>query len=246
MAANTSEPATGITHLICDCDGVLLDSERIALRVLHQQLMPLLPPSSSAPLSSTIAAEHLYQAIAGRLGMFMTQLLAELDQEFSLNLTAATIARIQGAVEQACATEVVAVPGVSAALQQVALPTAVASNSSLERIEQGLARCGLLAMFAGHIHSADQVGHPKPAPHVYLAAAAGLGVDPRQCLAIDDSATGVRAATAAGMRVLGFTGVAHDKAGMAHKLRAAGAERVFDQMHELPLLLTALLATSPA
>lgn len=128
---------SGITHLICDCDGVLLDSERIALRVLHAQLLPLLPAQHDA--------DGLYQAIAVRLGMFTSQLLAELDHDFSLGLT----------------------------------------------------RCGLLPLFAGHIHSADEVGHPKSAPHVYLAAAAGLGVDPRHCVAIDDSVTGVRAASAA-------------------------------------------------
>ncbi|MBB3213044.1 HAD superfamily hydrolase (TIGR01509 family) [Herbaspirillum sp. Sphag1AN] len=229
---------SGITHLICDCDGVLLDSERIALRVLHAQLLPLLPAQHDA--------DALYQAIAVRLGMFTSQLLAELDHDFSLRLTSAISAGIHEAVGLACATEVIAVPGVAEALQQISLPKAVASNSSLPRIEQGLARCGLLPLFAGHIHSADEVGHPKPAPHVYLAAAAGLGVDPRHCVAIDDSVTGVRAASAAGMRVIGFTGVAHDKAGMASKLLAAGAEQVFEYMHDLPLLLADLLAVNEA
>lgn len=227
------EPAN-ITHLICDCDGVLLDSESIALRVLHQQLTPLLrqPGDSDA----------LHQAIATRLGMFTELLLDELDVEFAFGLNAHQYADINLAVGTACSEEVQMVPGVDAALARIGLPKAVASNSSYERIVQGLQRCGLLSLFDGHIHSAHDVGRPKPAPHVYQAAAAGFGVAPQHCVAIDDSVTGVRAAVAAGMHVLGFTGVAHDKDAMAHKLRAAGARLVFDDMAEFPALIAALTA----
>ncbi len=225
---------TSITHLVCDCDGVLLDSESIALRVLHQQLLPLLKHSAQAAA--------LHQAIAARLGMFTELLLDELDIEFGLGLQAQHYAAINEAVGRACSAEVQAVPGIADALAQISLPKAVASNSGHARIEQGLRRCGLLPLFDGHIHSADDVGRPKPAPHVYLAAAAGLGVAPQHCIAIDDSVTGVHAAVAAGMRVLGFTGVAHDKPGMQRKLYEAGAEIVFDDMTAFPGLIAAVLA----
>jgi HAD superfamily hydrolase (TIGR01509 family) len=223
---------TKTTHLVCDCDGVLLDSESIALRVLHQQLQPLLrrPQDSAA----------LHQAIAARLGMFTELLLEELDLEFQLGLNAQQYALINSAVSQACSEEVQLVPGVAEALAQIDLPKAVASNSGHERIVQGLRRYGLLSLFDGHIHSAHDVGRPKPAPHVYLAAAAGFGVLPQRCIAIDDSVTGVRAAVTAGMYVLGFTGVAHDRQGMAQQLRAAGAAIVFDQMAALPRLIADL------
>jgi HAD superfamily hydrolase (TIGR01509 family) len=225
---------TKTTHLICDCDGVLLDSESIALRVLHQQLRPLLKdPQDDAAL---------HQAIATRLGMFTELLLDEIDLEFRLGLNAQQYALINSAVSQACSEEVQLVPGVAGALAQIDMPKAVASNSSHERIVHGLRGYGLLSLFDGHIHSAVDVGRPKPAPHVYLAAAAGFGVLPQHCIAIDDSVTGVRAAVAAGMYVLGFTGVAHDKLRMAQQLRAAGAVIVFDQMAVLPRLIEDLRA----
>lgn len=227
-----------ITHLVCDCDGVLLDSESIALRVLHEHLLPLLKDPADG--------DQLHHAIASRLGMFTELLLDELDVEFGFGLDAAQYADINAAVGIACGDEVQLVPGIEEALQQIALPKAVASNSSSDRIVQGLRRCGLLDMFEGHIHSAHDVGRPKPAPHVYLAAAAGYQVAPEHCVAVDDSVTGVRAASGAGMRVLGFTGVAHDKGSMHQKLIAAGAELVFDDMRELPALIAALLAENAA
>ena len=227
-----------ITHLVCDCDGVLLDSESIALRVLHEHLLPL--------LKNPADCDKLHHAIASRLGMFTELLLDELDVEFGFGLNAAQYAGINTAVGIACGDEVQLVPGIAEALQKIALPKAVASNSSTDRIVRGLQRCGLLALFDGHIHSAHDVGRPKPAPHVYLAAAAGYGVAPQHCVAVDDSVTGVRAASSAGMHVLGFTGVAHDRHGMRQKLLDAGAELVFEDMQELPALIAALLAERAA
>jgi len=221
-----------ISHLICDCDGVLLDSESIALTVLHRELTPYLPPSMLQ------AGPALHSAIAERLGMMTNLLLDEVDSEFKLGLGAADYDAINLAVGRACSEEVNPVPGVREALAAIALPKAVASNSSLDRIHAGLRRCDLLELFDGHIHSGHQLGSPKPAPDVYLAAAAGFGVAPRQCIAIDDSITGVRSAVAAGIRVIGFTGVAHDRQRAGARLLAAGAERIFDDMRQLTELLS--------
>lgn len=224
------KPPGAITHLVCDCDGVLLDSESIALRVLHGYLLPL--------LKNPADDDKLHQAIASRLGMLTGLLLDALDAEFGFGLSADRYADIEIAIGSACDDEVQPVPGIAEALRRIDLPKAVASNSSTERITRGLQRCGLYELFSGHIHSDHDVAHPKPAPHVYLAAALGYGVAPQQCIMIEDSVTGVRAATAAGMRVLGFTGVAHDKAGMTRKLYETGAEEVFDDMRDLPALIT--------
>lgn len=226
-----------ITHLICDCDGVLLDSESIALAVLHRQLGSYLP--RSLVQGGHQAGLALHGAIAERLGMMTEQLLAELNAEFSLGLLAPDYAAINLAVSRACSEEVAAVPGVIEVLAAIPLPKAVASNSSLLRIDAGLRRCGLLELFEGHIHSGHDLGTPKPAPDVYLAAAAGFQVAPRHCIAIDDSVTGVRSAVAAGIRVFGFTGVAHDRGQAAARLLAAGAEQVFEDMQQLPGLLAA-------
>jgi HAD superfamily hydrolase (TIGR01509 family) len=232
-----------ITHLVCDCDGVLLDSESIALRVLHRELLPLLPALSGAAGAQEDAARNaaLHDAIANRLGMYTDLLLDEVDVEFELGLSAPQIARIHEAVGRACGEEAQPVPGIAEALQAIRLPRAVASNSDAPRIEAGLRRCGLYGQFEGRIYSAHQVGKPKPAPDVYLAAAAGFDVEPERCVAVDDSATGVRAAVAAGMHVLGFTGVAHDRKAMARQLLAAGAHQVFDDMKQFPQLVSELI-----
>lgn len=226
-----------ITHLICDCDGVLLDSESIALTVLHRQLAGYLPRAVVQGNGQTELALH--GAISERLGMMTNLLLDEINAQFSLGLLAPDYSAINLAVSRACSEEVTAVPGVIEVLAAIPLPKAVASNSSLLRIDAGLRRCGLLALFDGHIHSGHDMGTPKPAPDVYLAAAAGFQVAPQQCIAIDDSVTGVRSAVAAGIRVFGFTGVAHDRGQATARLLAAGAELVFDDMQQLPDLLAA-------
>jgi len=235
-----------VTHLICDCDGVLLDSESIALRVLHRELLRLLPALSGmggADGEEAAAAreQQLHDAIANRLGMYTDILLDEVDAEFGFGLTAAQIASLNDAVGRTCGEEAQPVPGIVEALQQIRLPRAVASNSDRPRIESGLQRCGLLAQFEGRIYSGNDVGQPKPAPDVYLAAAAGFGVDPARCVAIDDSVTGVRAAARAGMHVLGFCGLAHDRKAMAARLSEAGAATTFDDMRMFPQLISELI-----
>ncbi len=80
----------------------------------------------------------------------------------------------------------------------------------------------------------------KPHPDVFLFAAESMGAKPERCLVIEDSAPGVTAARAAGMPVVGFTGVAHDKARMRAKLTAAGALTVIDRMDEWPALVASL------
>ena len=216
-----------ITHLICDCDGVLLDSESIALRVLHRELLPLLPAWSGADddEQEEQRSQALHTAIAHRLGMYTDILLGEVDLEFELGLDAAAAERIHQAVAVACGEEAQPVPGVVEALQAIRLPRAVASNSDAPRIEAGLRRCGLYPQFAGRIYSGHDVAHPKPAPDVYLAAAAGFNVDPARCVAVDDS----------------VTGVAHDRKTMARKLKDAGAHQVFEDMKQFPQLVSELI-----
>jgi len=91
---------------------------------------------------------------------------------------------------------------------------------------------GLLPLFEGRMFSAQDVQHPKPAPDLFLHAAAALETRAEHCVVVEDSPTGVTAARAAGMTVFGFAAM-----GQADKLRAAGADLVFDRMAELPGLL---------
>lgn len=122
-----------------------------------------------------------------------------------------------------------AVPGAAEFLDGLGpLPRAIASSSRAEYVGWALGLFGLGHHFGEHIYSADGWDRGKPHPDIYLAAAKGLGVDPAQCLAIEDSPTGAQAALAAGMTVVGFCGAGHivDRAAHGDKLRAVGVHRV--------------------
>jgi beta-phosphoglucomutase-like phosphatase (HAD superfamily) len=111
-----------------------------------------------------------------------------------------------------------------------------------------LARTGLVRFFGDRLFCADSVANPKPAPDVYLAAAQGFRLAPSACLVIEDSVTGVTAASAAGMTVLGFIGGGHASDAQIDKLHKAGARHVFDDMLQLPELVAqwTLSATAAA
>ncbi|APZ97855.1 hypothetical protein BWQ93_04635 [Sphingopyxis sp. QXT-31] len=133
-----------------------------------------------------------------------------------------------------------AVPGASAFLRTLGpMPRAIASSSRAEYIGWALGLFGLGHHFGGHVYSADGWDRGKPFPDIYLAAAKGLGVDPAQCLAIEDSPTGARAAIAAGMTVIGFCGAGHivDRAAHGAMLRQVGVHHVALSFDEIALPL---------
>ncbi len=136
--------------------------------------------------------------------------------------------------------EMTVVHGVEAALAQLNLPKAVASSGSMEGLQRKLTRTGLWTLFDPHIYGADHVEHAKPAPDLFLHAAAALGIEPSHCLVIEDSVNGVRAAIAAGMTVWGFLGGGHADIALGERLRAAGAERLVADWAESGKLLAAL------
>jgi beta-phosphoglucomutase-like phosphatase (HAD superfamily) len=129
------------------------------------------------------------------------------------------------------------VPGAGAAVMAVALPKAIASSGSMDGLQRKLTRTGLWDLFAPHIYSADHVRQAKPAPDLFLYAAAALGVAPEGCLVIEDSIHGVTAARAAGMPVWGFLGGGHADEALGARLAAAGAERVVRHWPEASALL---------
>ena len=106
-------------------------------------------------------------------------------------------------------------------------------DKSIEKIRHSLALTGLLDLFDPDLFSARQVRHGKPAPDLFLFAAARMGVAPARCLVIEDSVVGVRAARAAGMAVAGFHGASHASDGYADALRRAGADVLFADMDQL-------------
>jgi HAD superfamily hydrolase (TIGR01509 family) len=112
-------------------------------------------------------------------------------------------------------------------------PKCVASSSSIDRIRVSLESTDLIRFFEPNLFSASEVRHGKPAPDLFLHAAAKMRVDPGDCFVVEDSIVGVVAAVAAGMTVIGFAGASHVSSGLDNHLRAAGARTVISDMRTL-------------
>jgi HAD superfamily hydrolase (TIGR01509 family) len=150
--------------------------------------------------------------------------------------------RIEDVVALRLESELRALPGVREALDAIGGRRCVASSTSLAPLRRNLAITGLIELFDPHIFSASQVARGKPHPDVFLFAATQMGVQPRDCLVIEDSVPGVLAARAAGMRVVGFTGVSHDRQRSTARLTEAGALAVIDDFADWPGVVTGLHA----
>ncbi|HET8997113.1 MAG TPA: HAD-IA family hydrolase [Acetobacteraceae bacterium] len=217
--------STGL--VIFDCDGVLVDSEVLACRI---------DAACLAEFGIPVTAE---QVMDRYVGVSLAGMLADLEARFGRRLPAELADTLRRRTLAAFDAELTAIAGVDAVLASLALPRCVASSSEPARIRHSLTLTGLLQHFEPHVFSATQVANGKPAPDLFLFAAAAMGAGPESCRVIEDSLAGVQAARAAGMTVLGFTGGGHCRPGHAERLRAAGADAVFADMRELPALLAA-------
>lgn len=213
--------------LIFDCDGVLVDSEPIASRVLAAALS-----EAGFPLSAQ-------QAIDRYTGSSLPAVLISVAAEWGRALPADFAARLRERDRAAFAAELEAMPGVDEMLANLDLRKCVASSGSRDKIRRNLVLTGLLHHFEPHLFSAEMVAVGKPAPDLFLLAAERMAVPPARCLVVEDSLAGVRAAIAAGMAVLAFVGGGHVREGHAETLLAAGADAVFSEMRDLPELLAA-------
>ncbi|ACO77375.1 HAD-superfamily hydrolase, subfamily IA, variant 3 [Azotobacter vinelandii CA] len=217
-----------IDLLICDCDGVLIDSEIITGRVVREALAALVP-------------EHeLDVLLAGTFGLQSRDIIARVAAHFGLDLPADFHPNVRRRAEAIIRAEVQAIPHVREALCAIDLPLAVASNSQSEAVHYALQRTGLTERVDVGVFGADLVKRPKPAPDLYLLAAGTAGVEPQRCLVVEDSATGATAALTAGMRVIGFLGASHIPPEQGEILRELGVEHLLHDMRELPALVERL------
>jgi len=211
--------------VIFDCDGVLVDSEIIASRVLSRELTAL-----GLPLTpEDCLAEFTGVTMAAAMARIETMMGRALPKDFEETL--------QQKDFEAFRTELQPVPGVKAMLPKLPLPRCIASSGAIDKMRLTLTTTGLLSSFEPHLFSAQMVKHGKPAPDLFLYAAERMGAEPHACVVVEDSTAGVRAGLAAGMRVLGFAGGSHANAEYEAILRASDAETVFRHMNELPGLL---------
>ena len=206
--------------VIFDCDGVLVDSERIAIRIDAIVLADL-----GWPLSE---AEIIERFVGRSENRFVREIEAHLGHQLPGNWEDA----YQHLYTTAFERELQAVDGVTDALDQITAATCVASSGSHEKIRRSLRMTNLYERFEGRIFSASEVANGKPAPDLFLHAAALCGVPPGHCAVVEDSRYGVEAARAAGMAVFGYAGGVTP----THWLEGPGTV-TFSDMRALPGLL---------
>jgi HAD superfamily hydrolase (TIGR01509 family) len=207
--------------VIFDCDGVLVDSERLAVRTEAAILSGLGWPLTEA---------DIVERFVGRSAAYMQ---GEIERHVGRSVD--WEAEFEVRYRAVFTRELVPVSGVVGALddiEQTGLATCVASSGSHEKIRFTLGLTGLLERFHGRIFSVDEVEHGKPAPDVFLHAAAEMGVAPTRCAVVEDSVSGVTAALAAQMAVFAFAGGVTDARSLG-----IGRAVVFDNMRSLPSLL---------
>jgi HAD superfamily hydrolase (TIGR01509 family) len=221
---------SGFDLTIFDCDGVLVDSEIIAAKVESKLLTEAGYP---------ISVEEMGERFAG---MTWRNILLTIEKEVDIPLSASLIDKSETLLDQKLAREVKIIEGVQFALSRIPGPRCICSNSSLARLDMMLTKVGLREQFAPHIYSAKDLGadRVKPKPDIFLHGAVQFGVKPDRVVVVEDSVHGVHAATAAGMRVIGFTGASHTYPSHADRLTDAGAETVIARMSDLPAVIAAL------
>jgi len=228
--AYLSTRAAPIRMVIFDCDGVLIDSEALCDRVVSACI---------GELGWTITPEECHHRF---LGLSFHDMVPMIEERVGRSLGPGWVDRVVQRLTKILATEVAPIPGAHQALTGVAalgLPWRIASNSSHTEMAAKFACVGWSDLVRDRVHSAHEIilrgGRGKPAPDVFLEAAAAENIDPEHCIVIEDSVAGATAARAAGMACLGFS-PDHDGAA----LRAVGA-MPFRAMRALPELLKVVL-----
>ena len=214
--------------VIFDCDGVLVDSERIAVEIDVAVLERVGLKMTKAEVIDRFvgrAASVMDAAIEHHLGHSLSpELQAEFDQLY----------------REAFERDLRPVPGVIDAVAQLDLSTCVASSSTPESLHRKLMHVGLYDTFAGSIFSAVEVRNGKPAPDLFIYAAERMGVIPHRCVVVEDSQYGVQAARAAGMHAFAFA------SGFVDPEALRGPDTtLFTEMSQLPALIESFANQSP-
>ncbi len=207
--------------VIFDCDGVLVDSEVLAVEAFVAVLR-------EAGVQATAAM------VERCFGMKQADILLSVAEQTGQDVPDDVPARLWPATRLAFERALKPMPGVAGFLDALGdAKRCVASSSNPERIRLSLTLTGLVERFGGHLFSSHQVARGKPAPDLFLFAAAAMEVEPRRCLVIEDSIYGVQGARAAGMTALGFVGGSHIPPGHVAELERSGAVAVLASWGEI-------------
>ncbi|NDP41043.1 MAG: HAD family phosphatase [Rhodoferax sp.] len=216
--------------VLFDCDGVLVDSEPITNGVLRDML-----EEAGWKLSSA-------ECMRLFIGKAVKDEIAVIEANTGQPLTEEWLHEFRGRRNEALAEGLLPIRGAVEAVAQIHTlyegRIACASGADRFKVELQLEKCGLMPYFKDRIFSGHEMPRSKPAPDVYLAAAAALGIDPRRCVVVEDTVPGTLAGVAAGATVFGYSPpeAGHDA---PEALRAAGASLIFIDMAELPALMMA-------
>lgn len=208
--------------VIFDCDGVLVDSEPLSVKVLVEQLN-----------RKGVAIDET-QAYARFLGRSLSTVAQILHDDYDHSIDAVFLEDLRHQLYDRFRRELQPVSGIADALDELKCPRCVASSSQPERIRLSLSLTGLLDRFEPHIFSASMVSRGKPEPDLFLHAARVMGAEPSACIVIEDSPAGIEAAKRAGMAVFAFIGGSHaDAPGYRDRVFELAPDVVFDAMPDL-------------
>jgi HAD superfamily hydrolase (TIGR01509 family) len=214
------------TLVLFDCDGVLVDSERLVVDI---------DVAAVTAAGWPVTRQQVVETFVGRSDADVVALIeAQLGHALPADWDAHWDAEYRRVLDE----QLEPVPGVRAAVEEVVARgrrTCVASSGSHDKMRRTLGRTGLWELFEGRIFSATEVARGKPAPDLFLHAASRMRVDPGRCVVVEDSRYGVAAARSAGMRVVGFAG------GITPESHLADADVVITDMAVLPGALDGLL-----
>jgi HAD superfamily hydrolase (TIGR01509 family) len=216
--------------VLFDCDGVLVDSEPLTNGVLRSML---------AELGWQLTPQECMQIFVGKAVKDESE---QIFQNTGFRVTEDWLAGFRDRRNVVLERELQPIDGIHEAVQalhaQFGGRLACASGADRFKVELQLRKVGLHTYFDGQIYSGHEMPRTKPAPDVYLAAAAGLAADPANCIVVEDTVTGATAGAAAGALVLGYAPTGDESA-----LRQAGASHCFTHMSDLPKLVTTLLSS---
>lgn len=214
-----------LRHILFDNDGTVVDSEIIAIRVMLRHL---------ADMGLHLSERDYSQRFPGLLERDIVAILA---REHAMRFPDDFLLQMREEHIEAFKRELRAIPGMTSLFRRLRVPKSMVSNGSVRHVERSLRRVRLRHALDGHIFSAEHVERPKPHPDVYELALRQLQLQPADVIVVEDSPTGVAAAKAAGLRVVGFLGAAHVQDGHAEKLLDHGADLLAPDAQALGRLL---------
>jgi HAD superfamily hydrolase (TIGR01509 family) len=214
--------------IIFDCNGVLVDSEPIAATVAAEAFQ-----AAGINMTPDLVARYF-------TGRRPADMFADVEKVAGVTLPAKFPSLVAAATLVRLSEDLRVIPHVVHALTWLRGPKCVASSSGLDRVRVSLESTGLDRFFGANVFSANDVRDGKPAPDLFRHVARQMGIQPKDCVVVEDSPAGVTAAVAAGMTAVGFVGGSHAGEDLPAKLEDAGASAVIADMRLLKETVTRL------